>query len=142
MTKSKIITYVAVAVLILLGFYWAYRLINKTSEPEMGGVVKVSEAGRNVSSIDNQADQLIIVLSDIDKIDLKNLLILNNEIFTTLQDFGKTIDDRVTGRTNPFAPFVGGEGAGIVKKGTLVSDPTLTIGSTTDEQNLDGTLLE
>jgi len=124
MTKSKIITYVAVAVLILVGLYWVYHLINKTPEPAMGGVVAVSGTGLGVSP-DSQSAQLMSLLNDIKKIDLKDRRILNDKIFTTLQDFGKTIDDRVIGRSNPFDSL--SEGSGII---------TQTTSSTTDDELL------
>ncbi|MFA5000787.1 MAG: hypothetical protein WC531_00970 [Candidatus Paceibacterota bacterium] len=136
MTKSKIITYVAVAVLILVGLYWAYHLMTQTPEPAMGGVVAVSGAGLGLSP-DSQSAQLMSLLNDIKKIDLKDHQILNNKIFTTLQDFGKTIDDRVIGRSNPFASLT--EGSGIIRSGnggTVTSSTTQTTSSTTDDELL------
>ena len=137
MTKSKIITYVAVAVLILVGLYWVYHLMNKSSEPEVGGVVAVSGIGLGLSPANSQAAQLIAILNDIEEIDLKDHRILNDKIFTTLQDFGKTIDDRVIGRTNPFASLT--EGSGIVRGsngGAVTNSTTQTTSSTTDEESL------
>jgi len=140
MPKSKILTYVAVAVLILLGLYWAYRLVKQTPETVTGGVVVMDEL--NISP-DSRTAQLMTLLNDIKKIDLKNHQILTNKIFTNLQDFGKTIDERVIGRANPFAPLT--EGSGIVRDGTgevLTSSTTQTTSSTTaDEQFSDGDAL-
>jgi len=90
----------------------------------MGGVVAVSGIGLGISP-DSQSAQLMSLLNDIKKIDLKDRQILNNKIFATLQDFGKTIDDRVIGRSNPFASPT--EGSGII---------TQTTSSTTDDELL------
>lgn len=131
MGKSKIITYVAVAVLILVGIYWAYRMINKPSEAPMAGVVAVSNTGGVISSQTDQASQFVSILNDIDDIDLKNHLILTNKIFTSLKDFGRDIEERTMGRENPFAPLGGGSGT-VVNKATsttldLEDTPTVEV---------------
>lgn len=111
MGKSKIITYVVVAVLVLVGAYWAYRMMNKAPEaPVAGGVVAVSNTGGVAPLGTDQASQFVSILNDIDNINLQDRLILTNKIFTSLKDFGRKIEDRATGRENPFAPFVGGTG--------------------------------
>ena len=116
MGKSKIITYVVVAILILAGIYWVYSRMNQAPTAP-AGVAVVSNTGAIVS--DTPADpssQFVSVLNDIDSIDLQNHLILSNKLFTSLKDFGRTIEDRAIGRDNPFAPFA--PGAGIIASGT------------------------
>ncbi|MFA6254177.1 MAG: hypothetical protein WC640_02940 [Candidatus Paceibacterota bacterium] len=107
MGKSKIITYVVVAVLVLVGIYWVYGLINKAPETATG-VVAVPNSGGVVAN--DQTSQFVSVLNEIDNIDLQDRSIFSNKIFTSLKDFGKPIEDRAIGRANPFAPFAGGSG--------------------------------
>ncbi len=109
MEKSKIITYVAVAVLVLAGLYWAYQRFNQTPIEPTGGVTAITATGAVVAPSD-QTSQFVSVLNDIDNIKLDNQLIFNNKIFTSLKDFGRVIADRAIGRANPFSPFVGGTG--------------------------------
>lgn len=123
MGKSKIITYVGVAILVLVGLYWVYGMINKAPATTTEGVVPVSNVGGAVAGA-SQSSQFVSVLNDIDNIDLKNHVILNNKIFTSLKDFGKTIEDRPVGRTNPFSSYAGGEGAGTTKSTTTVNGAT------------------
>jgi hypothetical protein len=123
MSKSKIITYVAVAVLVLAGLYWLYGMINKDPDEAPVGVVPVSGLGVGVAGQNSQTSQFVTILNEIDNIDLKNHLILSNKIFTSLKDFGKTISDRAVGRTNPFTPFTGGAEAGTIKKETPIVNP-------------------
>lgn len=111
MGKSKITTYILVAILVLVGAYWAYSMIKNSSEaPVTGGVVAVSNTGGVTPPGTDQASQFVSILNDIDNIDLQDRLILTNKIFTSLKDFGRKIEDRATGRENPFAPLVGGTG--------------------------------
>ena len=129
MGKSKIITYVVVALLVLAGLYWAYGMINKSPQEPTGGVTPVSSAGITGTTENSQASQFVDILNDVDDIDLQNRLILNNKIFTSLRDFGRTIEDRVVGRTDPFAPLLEG-GTGIIKKDAttenIITEPDLT----------------
>jgi len=123
MGKSKIITYVVVAALVLAGFYWVYGLINQTPEAKTEGVV-VSTVGVNTTTADDQTRQFVSALNDIDNIDLQNRSILDNKIFTALKDFGRTIEERAIGRANPFSPLAGG--AGIVTGGGTSSTSSST----------------
>lgn len=143
MAKSKIITYVAVALLVLVGLYWVYHLATKDSKAEEGGVVLVSEMGLEVSETDSQANKFIKILKDIDSIDLQNLRLLDDKIFTSLKDFGRAIEDRVLGRGNPFAPLSEGGETGLVKKGTVAGNNIdLETSSTTEPDNNDETISE
>ena len=81
MEKSKIITYVAVAVLVLAGLYWAYQRFNQTPIEPTGGVTAITATGAVVAPSD-QTSQFVSVLNDIDNIKLDNQLIFNNKIFT------------------------------------------------------------
>lgn len=134
MGKSKIITYVAVAVLILVGVYWVYRMINRPPETPASGVVAVSNLGGVITPRADQASQFVSILNDIDNIDLKNRLILNDKIFTSLKDFGRNIEERAMGRENPFAPLGGGTGTVANKTTSTASDVEDT---STEESSLD-----
>lgn len=135
MSKSKIITYVAVALLVLVGLYWLYGMFTKSPEKVSGGVVPVSGSVGVGNDQVSQTNQFINILNEIDGIDLKNHVILSNKIFTSLKDFGKTVSDRAVGRTNPFTPFGGGAEAGIIKKETpAVTTPTINPNSAPVEQ--------
>jgi hypothetical protein len=133
MGKSKIITYLAVAILVLAGLYWVYGLINKTPSPVNSGVA-VSSAEVTMTPNNDPATQFVAILNDIDSVNLKNRSILNNKIFTALKDFGRTIQDRPLGRTNPFSPFA--PGAGIVISRTASSSAPANSNLNTEAENL------
>ena len=109
MGKSKIITYVVVAILVLIGLYWVYQLINKKPETITAGVV-VANLGSNPADINDQTSQFVNILKEIDSIDLQNHSILSDKNFMSLKDFGRTIEERAIGRANPFSPLTGGTG--------------------------------
>lgn len=134
MGKSKIITYVAVTLLIALGLYWGYGLLKQDSSAPVAGGVIVATNQTGLSSANDQTSQFVSILDDIDKIDLQNRLILTNKIFTSLKDFGKTVSERPIGRNNPFAPIGTGE--------TIGSQPKTTETPATDDTELDQTTPE
>ncbi|MCX6712402.1 MAG: hypothetical protein NT041_01775 [Candidatus Vogelbacteria bacterium] len=115
MGKSKIITYVVVAVLVIVGLYWVYGLMTKTPELATGGVVVSTAGASGVVNENDQTNQYVAVLNEIDKIDLNNTSIFSNKIFTSFQDFGRAITDRPVGRVNPFSPFTAGAGTAVNK---------------------------
>jgi len=112
MQKRKLTTYLLVAVLVVVGVYWAYRLSMKEGTEEPIGVVVTRGQDNSLSgdSPSSQADQFIQILRNIDDVTLNDRALLQNNLFKNkLQDFGKIIEDRPIGRLNPFAPIgVGG----------------------------------
>ncbi|MFA5023279.1 MAG: hypothetical protein WC385_01740 [Candidatus Paceibacterota bacterium] len=145
MSKSKMLTYVVVAILVLIGIYWAYQMFNKKAEVAPVGVTVVTDTVPSLTDNSNSSNKLIAALNEIDSIDLQNRLILNNKIFTGLKDFGRTIEDRAIGRANPFSPFVGGAGAGLLKNektATSSTKDTNGSGATGEENPADANLLD
>lgn len=137
MNKSKIITYIIVAVLILAGLYWSYRFFNQSStdSPELISVSAGSSL--NFSETKGRDQEFLAVLADVNNIDLQNRSILNDKTFSALKDFGRIIDQRLVGRTNPFAPL--GTGSGLAPKGTQTTEePAVTpVETETDEPSVD-----
>lgn len=143
MSKSKLITYIVVALLILAGLYWAYQKYNQEPEVKAGGVVVVSDTAPSLVDSSDQSSKFIAALNEIDSIDLQNRLIFNNKIFTSLQDFGRTIEERATGRNNPFSPFA--VGSGLVKNENTATPSNKDAngsGATGEENPADANLLD
>ena len=109
MSKNTI-TYIIIAILLVVGGYWAYGMFSGSGETATTGGVTVT-GGDNQAPIDEataQANQFIQILQNVNQVTLADLSLLSSPIFQTgLQDFGKPIEDRPVGRPNPFAPVTG-----------------------------------
>lgn len=109
MSKNTI-TYIILAILVIVGGYWTYSTFVGGGESETPGGVTVTN-GENTGPIDTataQAEQFIQILKNVDSVTLSDLSLLTSPIFQTgLQDYGKPIEDRPVGRPNPFAVVTG-----------------------------------
>jgi hypothetical protein len=109
MSKNTI-TYIIIAILLIVGGYWAYGMFSGSGETSTTGGVTVT-GGASQVPVDGataQANQFIQILQNVSQVTLSDLSLLNSPIFQTgLQDFGKPIEDRPVGRPNPFAPVTG-----------------------------------
>lgn len=111
--KKNTITYIVIALLVIGGAYWAYRTFSSGQTAETGGVTVAGEDETIATPVDAataQANEFIQILENVDQVTLSERSLLTNKMFQTgLQDFGKPIEDRPTGRSNPFAPVTGFE---------------------------------
>ena len=121
MGKTSKTTYLLVLILVIAGGYWAYQQYSNNQVEETAGVTVTNENGAPVGE-GNQADQFLAILQNIDKVTLQEKSLLSDPLFATkLQDFGKTVEDRPLGRTNPFAALTGGPA--VVAKPTTQTTP-------------------
>lgn len=107
MNTKKIITYTALAVIILLAVFWLVRIFTGNEESQGGVTLSsglpggVNLAAGNITSSD---DPFITLLEGIKDIDLTNLKLLSYPIFMNgLRDLSRPVSDRGRGRENPFA---------------------------------------
>lgn len=97
-------TFLIIALLVILGAVWIYWMATKSSDQLEAGVTVAT--GDNTQNGElSRSTQLIRVLENIESIDLNNRSILSNENFNRLQDYGRALEDRLIGRSNPFAPI-------------------------------------
>lgn len=107
MNTKKIITYAALAVIILLAVFWTVKMFTGSDEPQ-GGVILSSglPGGANLvaGNIAAADDPFITLLNGIKNVDLSNLKLLSDPIFVSgLKDLSRPVSDRGRGRENPFA---------------------------------------
>lgn len=107
MNTKKIITYAALAVIILLAVFWSVKMFTGSDEPQGGVVLSsglpggASLAAGNIAAAD---DPFITLLNGIKNVDLSNLKLLSDPIFVSgLKDLSRPVSDRGRGRENPFA---------------------------------------
>ena len=137
MSKNTI-TYIVIALLVIIGGYWAYStFVGGNSNEPVGGVAVTDPLGVSgpVDEATAQANQFIQILQNVDQVTLADLSLLSSPIFQTgLQDFGKPIEDRPVGRSNPFAPVTGLEfiAAKSQPASTTTATKKATTSSTTD----------
>lgn len=101
-------TYIIIAVLVLAGAYWAYSKYSNPVVVPTGGVTVTSSDGTAIPTdkVTKQANDFIQILQNIRGVKLENLSLLSDPVFKEqLQDFGKPVEDKPKGRTNPFAPI-------------------------------------
>lgn len=141
MTKNRnIITYTIIGILVLVGVVWVYWMITKSNDEELEGGVAVATGDEVLTTETNsRAQQLVLALKNIEKIDLSNQTILSNAAFKRLEDYGREIGDRPVGRSNPFAPFgIGNQTSFDIMTSTTTDDEaeTETLAPTTTDEEL------
>jgi hypothetical protein len=99
-------------------------MATKSSDELEAGVSVVSSDALGPDGELSRSAQLIRVLENIENIDLSNKSILTNQGFNRLQDYGRAIEDRLLGRSNPFAPIGTANLSNSTK--TKESNPTTT----------------
>lgn len=112
MNTKKIITYAALAAIVLLAVFWSIKMFVGKEEIS-GGVVLSSglPGGTNLlaGNIAAADDPFITLLDGIKNIDLKNLKLLSNPIFKDgLKNLSRPVSERGRGRENPFAQIGAG----------------------------------
>ncbi|MFA6476558.1 MAG: hypothetical protein WCV68_04075 [Candidatus Paceibacterota bacterium] len=131
MSKNTI-TYIIIAILLIVGGYWAYGMFSGGGETATTGGVTVTGGGSQgpVDEATAQANQFIQILQNVSQVNLSDLSLLTSPIFQTgLQDFGKPLEDRPVGRPNPFAPVTGLDF--IPAKGSVATSTPKTTGPAT-----------
>jgi len=132
MNTKKIITTVALVAIIALSIYWMVKIYSGGEEPIEGVSVSESLGGFDslVSNIVTAEDPFITLLSGVESIDLNNLKLLSNPVFTEgLKDLSRPIRDLGRGRGNPFAVIgvgnldLGDEESGVEE----ISSPTQAV---------------
>jgi len=112
MAKGKLTTYLLIALLVIVGAYWAYTMFFGQSDSAPTGVVVTDGQGETIPTdpTTESANQFLQILQNINDVTLQDRTLLQNDLFKNkLRDYGKVIEDRPRGRLNPFAPIgVGG----------------------------------
>ncbi len=103
--NKRTTTLIIIAILVLLGAVWVYWMATKSSDQLDAGVSVVTDNIDPETGELSRSAQLIRVLENIESIDLSNRSILANPNFNRLQDYGRILEERATGRSNPFAPI-------------------------------------
>lgn len=103
--NKRTTTLLIIAFLVILGAVWVYWMATKSSDQLDSGVSVITDDIDLETGELSRSAQLIRVLENIESIDLSNRSILNNPSFNRLQDYGRMLEDRPTGRSNPFAPI-------------------------------------
>ncbi|HNZ55510.1 MAG TPA: hypothetical protein PKN73_02175 [Candidatus Paceibacterota bacterium] len=124
MNTKKIVTYVALAVIILIAIFWVVKVFTGEEEPQSGVTMSPSLVS-DANQIALADDPFFTLLNGIKDIDLTNLELLSHPIFVNgLQDLSRPVSDRGRGRENPFAQI----GAGNLSLGSLDDQDSPTKG--------------